>query len=256
MRNHRTFSPEAFFRSCLQDEICHVNSLCPILRQLNWKSASSYTIFCFELRTGADSIVLDKLYQKLKASFSSSCCFQNENAIWMIYPIWSDSAVIGQEQLQSLLDPAYFVAGQSNISSDFPMLPQLMKQARQTMEKARRKNVFFLSSQEIISDYIYQTLYSNLSIQSFVHPAVRYLMQLDNEKNASFRYIETLQAYLQFGGNYNAAAKHLDIHRNTLVHRLNRIQSLTGISLQDPQEREALLLSILIANPDPLNETG
>ena len=92
-------------------------------------------------------------------------------------------------------------------------------------------------------------MYSNLSIQSFVHPAVRYLMQLDNEKNASFRYIETLQAYLQFGGNYNAAAKHLDIHRN-------RIQSLTGISLQDPQEREALLLSILIANPDPLNETG
>lgn len=248
MQNCSMLSPEKFFRSCQLEQTCNPTSLQLILRQLGWKTDASYTIFCFELRTGSDSIVLDKLYQKLKDSFSSSCCFQSGNAVWMIYYLAPDEPCTEPATLHNLLDPSYFVVGQSNISSDFPMIPQLMQQAQQTLKKARQENVFFLSSQEIISDYIYQTLYSNSSVQSFVHPAIRYLMQLDEQENTSFSFIDTLNTYLRFGGNYNAASKHLGIHRNTLVHRLNRIQSLTNISL-DPHERETLLLSIIIANP-------
>ena len=57
-------------------------------------------------------------------------------------------------------------------------------------------------------------------------------------------YIDALQVWLHLGCNYNAAAKKLGIHRNTMVSRIERIISLTGINPDDPKQQEALVLSL------------
>ncbi|WP_054956850.1 CdaR family transcriptional regulator [Paenibacillus dakarensis] len=44
--------------------------------------------------------------------------------------------------------------------------------------------------------------------------------------------LETLQVYIAENGDHNAAVKRLNIHRNTLNYRLNRIKQLTG---KDPR---------------------
>ncbi len=84
-------------------------------------------------------------------------------------------------------------------------------------------------------------------LQSLIHPAVHILMRHDAVHKSHL--LGALRAYLDWGGNCNAAAKSLQLHRNTLVSRLEHIQTLTGAVLEDPQEREALLLSLLVVRP-------
>ncbi|MEJ2746514.1 MAG: PucR family transcriptional regulator ligand-binding domain-containing protein [Anaerolineae bacterium] len=49
--------------------------------------------------------------------------------------------------------------------------------------------------------------------------------------------IHTLEVYLEQGGSLVEAAQALFIHRNTLLHRLERIEKLCEVSLRDPLQR-------------------
>jgi hypothetical protein len=51
------------------------------------------------------------------------------------------------------------------------------------------------------------------------------------------RYVETLQCYLDRFGDIPAAAASLSIHRNTFRYRLARLLEISGLDLDDPDER-------------------
>lgn len=57
----------------------------------------------------------------------------------------------------------------------------------------------------------------------------------------------TLLTWLDHGGDASAAAEELSLHRATLYHRLRRIETLTGISLEDGETRLALHLALRAA---------
>ncbi len=58
--------------------------------------------------------------------------------------------------------------------------------------------------------------------------------------------IHTLEAYFEHNGNLSQAAEALYIHRNTLIYRMERIASLTGIDLDDPEVRLGMQLALHI----------
>ncbi len=58
-------------------------------------------------------------------------------------------------------------------------------------------------------------------------------------------YLDTLQALLECDGSYVAAARQLFCHRNTVLHRIKRLQTLTGHRLSAPTERLHLHLALL-----------
>jgi purine catabolism regulator len=51
------------------------------------------------------------------------------------------------------------------------------------------------------------------------------------------KLVHTLETYLDQGGSLVEAAQALFIHRNTLLHRLERIEKLCEVSLRDPVQR-------------------
>lgn len=55
---------------------------------------------------------------------------------------------------------------------------------------------------------------------------------------------ETLEAYLQHSGATAAVCEQLFIHRNTLAYRLQKLEALLDMDLQDGQTRAILLLSL------------
>ncbi|MGI6694644.1 MAG: PucR family transcriptional regulator [Christensenellales bacterium] len=57
------------------------------------------------------------------------------------------------------------------------------------------------------------------------------LMEADRENGRDD--LATLYAYIENGLNGNAAAKEMHIHRNTLINRLERIQEILGLPLDD-----------------------
>lgn len=58
--------------------------------------------------------------------------------------------------------------------------------------------------------------------------------------------IRTLSGFFEANGNLAKAAADLDVHRNTLVYRLERITELTGLNLDDAENRLILHLALKI----------
>jgi hypothetical protein len=69
------------------------------------------------------------------------------------------------------------------------------------------------------------------------------LLENDTVNN---EFLETLEHFFAANGNLTEAARRLNLHRNTLMYRLGRIESLLGGSLDDPDRRLALHLALKI----------
>jgi DNA-binding PucR family transcriptional regulator len=69
------------------------------------------------------------------------------------------------------------------------------------------------------------------------------LLELPEEERAVL--LETLAAFLAADGSPTRAADELYCHRNTVMHRLRRIESVTGRKLTDPRSRLLWQLALL-----------
>jgi sugar diacid utilization regulator len=81
-------------------------------------------------------------------------------------------------------------------------------------------------------------------VNDFVTEWLGPLLSYDRKKNADL--VMTLSHYLDCGGNYDAAAESLTIHRSTLRYRLGRIRDISGRDLQDVDDRLNLHLATRI----------
>lgn len=73
------------------------------------------------------------------------------------------------------------------------------------------------------------------------HPALSQLKVYDTENHTDF--FETFFEYLRWERSYAKTAKVMNLHRNTLLYRIARIQEITELDLDDPRVRLHLLLS-------------
>jgi DNA-binding PucR family transcriptional regulator len=83
---------------------------------------------------------------------------------------------------------------------------------------------------------VYRLLIGNESlgeVERFVQQWIGTLLAYDQQRSADLA--RTLSHYLERGGNYEATAKALIVHRNTLKYRLQRIRQITGLDLSDPE---------------------
>ena len=69
-------------------------------------------------------------------------------------------------------------------------------------------------------------------VEVFVHDWLGSLIDYDEQRGADL--VATLTSYLEYGGNYEATAQALAVHRNTLKYRLQRIREISGRELGDP----------------------
>lgn len=92
--------------------------------------------------------------------------------------------------------------------------------------------------------YIYSVIKAHVN-QNIVHPALLKLENNDIETNGEL--YNTLFEFLKNERNLVKSAASLNIHRNTLVYRLNKIQLLTEVDLDDPDVRAYLMWSYKIS---------
>ena len=87
------------------------------------------------------------------------------------------------------------------------------------------------------------------AIEAFSH---EYLAALDEyDARHSGELIGTLEGFFSCNGNHARAAERLHLHRNTLLYRLERIETLTGFDLADPETRLSMQLALKIRRVAP-----
>jgi purine catabolism regulator len=88
-------------------------------------------------------------------------------------------------------------------------------------------------------------LADNPELRAFQRDVLGPLEVSDTSRRSEF--VRTLDAFLRAGGNHMRAARDLNVHRNTLIYRLERIQELLGdADLEDPEMRLNLQLALKI----------
>lgn len=98
-----------------------------------------------------------------------------------------------------------------------------------------------LYSDHIVEQIMHYVL-SSQPPETLLHPMVRKLQRYDQENDVN--YLETFKVYLNNRCNAAETSAQLHMHRNTLLHRIKRIEEILGRSFDDWTLRRTLLLSI------------
>ncbi|MBQ6701028.1 MAG: helix-turn-helix domain-containing protein, partial [Oscillospiraceae bacterium] len=82
--------------------------------------------------------------------------------------------------------------------------------------------------------------------RDFCPDEIEAIQQYDADNNSEL--LLTLEKYLYYVDDPVSAAKSLNIHRNTLLYRINKIKELTGLDLSNGDERFKVQLYLKLSH--------
>lgn len=81
-------------------------------------------------------------------------------------------------------------------------------------------------------------------LEDFYKTTLKPLVDYDEKKSTEF--VKTLEAYFTYNGNLTRMSEHLFTHYNTILYRINRINEITNMDLNDPNNRLNLEIALKI----------
>ena len=150
------------------------------------------------------------------------------------------------QQLQPVIgDLALFMGLASKVDA-CEHYPQALNQARQALDVAEnlRPATGLCDFNELGVLRLLQAIGDRSVIDLFVKQTLGRMIESRRKQPNSL--IDTLDALLQENGNALKAAQRLTIHRNTLNQRIQRIEQLSGQSLDDPLFRMNASVALLV----------
>ena len=151
---------------------------------------------------------------------------------------------LADRRLRNLLPEVAISWGIGDYSEGFQGLSESYSHATTALDIGRRKKgkgQRMLYSDTRI-DRVLLTLAQNEEMKEVIMATIQPLVEYDKQRNMDL--IGTLKSYNQNHGNVSQAARALSLHRQSLLYRLRKIESLTGLSLIDSDDLFLLDLSL------------
>lgn len=229
-------------------------------RQAGFETGAQYVVAVYRaVSESGRALPVDSSISLVRDDISrrglSGAVGQYVDAIVGLYPLEDDSSALGRarssveavrEQLASRFPSGLVAAGISRPAAGMSNLREAYREAKDAVVIA-----YELSDRDSTTFYgdlkLYQLLLAlkerNLVyLQQFYDDALGPLVAHDTRKQSDL--IRTLSGFFAANGNLARAAQELDVHRNTLVYRLERIAELTKMDLDDSDNRLILHLAL------------
>jgi hypothetical protein len=238
-----------FLDDLLNNKIRDKKTLQERLSFINWVLDENLYIISI---SGHNLRLFDSKYKLLSAHIrnilvgSKSVLYDNRLVFLISRSKQNGITITEQENLLEYLEMNNLSAGISNVFTnalDSPKYYNHAFTAAELGEKIHKGKIIYKYSDYAIY-HLLEICSLNGDIQDFCHPAVFSLMDYDKKKNTNL--LVTLSQYLLYVENPTQASENLHIHRNTLFYRIDKIKQLTGINLNDGDERLKLQLSLKI----------
>lgn len=94
---------------------------------------------------------------------------------------------------------------------------------------------------------IYKILCQDLlteELKDFYNKTLKILVDYDKKKSTEL--VKTLEAYFKYNGNLSKMSEYLFTHYNTILYRINRIEEITGMKLDNPNDRLNMEIALKI----------
>ena len=227
----------------------NVMKLSPKAAQMGWRMEDHYV--CGMITFGNE---------KLSHYLAFGVCNSIQQQIEGSYPCYYDKAIYllinltrGKLSLNDLrMKMSYTIresllhVGVSNIFYRLQDFPLYMKQAKIALIHSWEKNCtsWYNEFKETVLPYWMTNGLGELTRDTIISGDLTILKKYDEEKGTDL--YQTLKVYLTHERNSTLTAQILRIHRSTLPHRLERIETLTGVNLDDFKTRLYLLMSFAL----------
>lgn len=211
----------------------------------NWKQTNTFQIIKFQLRLkNSTGISLEYFCSQIENAFSECCAVKLPEGVFCIRNLTlGESAPVFLGKLPYFLRENVCKAGISNEFSYFYDLYTYCLEADKALDIGERTDNmrWYFHFQDYAFAYIKDQCALELPINQICHQAVKRLMEYDKQEDAEL-YI-TLKTFFEEKYNGSHTADKLCIHRTTFFYRLKKIETLTGINLDDFYERSYLMFS-------------
>ncbi len=217
-----------------------------VFQYSSWKRGDLFTLICADKKHGSDSITSHQLLQflqKLKKEFPAyrSIVVDRKIAILVDRSRMKDLEPLFK-YLRSAPVPLCF--GVSNDYQNILETEFYWRQAQEVQKDASSSGATVLRVSQIITKRMQAVVNDSPLLASYYHPIFKKLHLSDWKENTELEH--TLATFVLCGCNYTDTANALNVHRNTVMKRLDRIRELTDFDEASPSQYEALLLSALM----------
>ncbi|MGB9860138.1 MAG: PucR family transcriptional regulator [Moorellaceae bacterium] len=246
VRYNKGINYQYFLTDLLEGKISSSQEIEHRSRYLNWSLKKNLYIFTVKAHgLQATEGALFYIHSHLTDIIHSGKSTIYEGSIVTLIDTDKDGAFnqFEREKLAEFLKERNLVAGLSQRFHNPARVKEYYRQSLRAIEvglRVRSSEVFFNYDDYIIY-HVMDILARQKDIRSFCHPSLFKLMEYDKEKQAHLT--DTLRAYLAHGRNQALTAKVLHVHRATLIYRLQKIESIMNIDLNDNETLFHLQLS-------------
>ncbi|HVD00859.1 MAG TPA: helix-turn-helix domain-containing protein [Candidatus Dormibacteraeota bacterium] len=143
-----------------------------------------------------------------------------------------------------LLRPATLSAGVGNLAESVAELARSHQEARQALRLTRRGGIHgkITSYRSLGAFRLLLDVQSPEALRRFVGEVLGPLLKYAESRETPL--LETLEALAAARWVRRAAARDLGIHVNSMSYRLERIESISGLKLDDPETRVAIAIAL------------
>lgn len=221
-------------------------SITMFLKKINWHIDEKYYMIVLQTDTNESDRKFEE-YTLLNISlqfFKQALAFvYNEKNIIILRDI--DYPYRGNEikkQLQRLDEISTANIAVSMPFYDLKRLPGAFHQCRLTLDEHTSKVSFFEDN--------YFSLFTHISqnVEKSIFADQRLVMLKDYDKKNNTELLKTILYYLKYSQNAIKTAKEMYVHRNTIRYRLQKIEEITHIHFEYPENIDYLLFSCMLLN--------
>lgn len=235
----------------LEDPMIQDQNVTYHLGRFGWKINDDFYLLTFVAPIEDFSIIEANTYiKRIYNHYPGAMVSVYQNQIIAIirkgeYPI---ETAAEQQRLQVLLEKYQLKCGISSCFHDFLLLKLYFIQSRFAVDIGiQNKNAGFCCYAPHATEHLLDCLKNSVDLRVFCHPEI--LAILNKEDQQEKELLRNLRIYLLHGRNLSAAAKALNLHRNTLIYRIDKIARRLKMDFNELSENElfALIFSCIVA---------
>ncbi|MBV7271520.1 helix-turn-helix domain-containing protein [Clostridium sp. PL3] len=240
---------EGFLKDLLDDNIKDAELVMNKVRSLNWDVDSEVYILAFDVKQYSQKkLPLSYLIYKISGIISENKSLIYDNHIVLIINDRIKTDILGDQSkfMRNFLQKNNLYAGLSRCISDFTNLQYYYKQSLKAIELGTSLNIeksFYSYENYAIYDLLNgYSAYENL--EKFCHPSLYSLIQYDRKNNTCLT--RSLYVYLMNKENQSVSANILHIHRASMFYRIDKMEKIMKLKLDDANIIHHLYLSFHI----------
>ena len=212
-----------------------------------WTDDDDKILFGIDI-PGEYSNITWPLFTKLQRAFPECYIWLKNRRIYILADLNIVPLESLEEKIKSLQRQSPFHCASSFTFQQLDKINIYAKQLDAAMQFTIPGKTEIVHCRDCALDYLRSCIHSQID-SSVVHDGLRVLLEYDKKNGTAFYH--TLFVFLRNRCSLVDTARALNLHRNSLVYRIRKIVSLTGIHLDDADEREYLYISFLVSGDAP-----